>query len=75
MKINNYFGIDDDVLIIEQPTDVYPVLDWLQSRMIENEESVKGSKNKDKFAKASNFLSELMDLAEQRGFGSHEDIP
>lgn len=67
-------GAEGDCIIIKQPTDIYVLLDWCQSRMIENQESEKGSVNVEKWDKAINYLSKLMEKVEEDGFGSQEDI-
>jgi hypothetical protein len=74
MKIEHFYGIDGDTITITQPTDIYVLLDWCQSRMIEEGQEATGSVNKAKWAKASDFLDGLMTQAEEAGFGSHEDI-
>lgn len=74
MKSISYIGIEGETIVINQPTDIYPLLDWCQSRMIENQEKAKGIANLDKWQKAINYLSELMDDAESKGFGNFNDI-
>jgi hypothetical protein len=74
MKNIGYSGIEGDALVIEQPTDIYPLLDWCQSRMIENQEKAKGTKNIEKWEKSINYLNELMDDAESKGFGNMDDV-
>ena len=74
MKENYYGGAEGAEIIIEQPTDIYILLDWCQSRMVELEENTNGSINKEKFAKAASFLSKLMDLTEKEGFGDEETL-
>lgn len=74
MKNILYSGIEGDVLVIDKPTDIYPLLDWRHSRMIENQEKAIGTKNIEKWEKAINYLSELMKDAECKGFGNMEDV-
>jgi len=74
MKQLNYVGAEGECIVITQPTDIYPLLDWCQSRMLENQEKSKGEINFEKWEKAINYLSELMSQAEEDGFGSHEDV-
>lgn len=35
MECLRYVGTDGDTIIIEKPTDLYPMLDWIQSRMMD----------------------------------------
>ena len=74
MKIIGYVGAEADCIIIQQPTDIYPLLDWCQSRMMENQENTKGSVNIEKWQKAINYISKLMELVEKDGFGNQDDI-
>jgi hypothetical protein len=74
MKCIGYVGAEGDCIVIEQPTDIYPLLDWCQSRMIENQENTKGSVNVEKWQKAIDYLSKLMEQVEADGFGSFDDV-
>ena len=74
MKCIGYVGAESDCIVIEQPTDIYPLLDWWQSRMIDNQENTKGSVNVDKWQKAIDYLSKLMKQVETDGFGSFDDV-
>ena len=74
MKQISYVGAESDCIVITQPTDIYPLLDWAQSRMIDNQEKEKGSVNVEKWEKAIRFLSKLMEQAEENGFGNYESI-
>lgn len=74
MKVIGYSGAEGDCIVIQQPTDIYPLLDWCQSRMIENQEKAKGSINIEKWQKAIDYLADLMDEVEEAGFGSIEDV-
>jgi hypothetical protein len=74
MKIISYIGAESETIVIEQPTDIYPLLDWCQSKMIELQENAKGSVNVEKWEKASNYLSKLMEQVEKDGFGNQDDI-
>ena len=74
MKQINYLGAEGECIVITQPTDIYPLLDWCQSRMIENQEKAKGSINVDKWQKAIDYLSKLMEQVEQDGFGDMDDV-
>ena len=70
MKCIGYVGVEGDCVVIQQPTDIYPLLDWCQSRMMDNQEECNGTKNKEKWQKAIDYLSELMEQVERDGFGS-----
>lgn len=72
MIITNYVGIDEEVITIEKAEDLYCFLNWLQNQMMDfvNKEHPE----KEKFSHCAKFLSELMNLCEQRGFGNEEDL-
>lgn len=74
MKCIGYSGIEGYAIVIEQPTDIYPLLDWCQSRMIENQENARGSINIEKWQKAIDYLSKIMEQVEEDGFGNYEDV-
>jgi len=74
MKQIGYVGAEGECIVITQPTDIYAILDWTQSRMIDNQETEVGSKNIEKWQKAIDYISDLMDKVEADGFGSYEDI-
>jgi len=74
MKAISYVGTEGECIVIQQPTDIYPLLDWCQSRMIDNKENTKGSVNIEKWEKAIHYLSKLMEQVEKDGFGSYEDV-
>ena len=69
MKLIQYVGIDEPVMVIEKETDLYPALDFIQSKMIELEED-----GNEKAGECASFISHLMYKAEQEGFGNHEDV-
>jgi hypothetical protein len=71
MKQLNYVGAEGECIVITQPTDIYPLLDWCQSRMLEKQLE---EDDFEKWEEAINYLSELMSQAEEDGFGSHEDV-
>ncbi len=70
MKINYYVGTDGPSILITQPTDIYTLLDWALGEFVEKSESAKGSKNVEKWEKASDFICELMELTDEKGFGN-----
>lgn len=74
MKQIDYIGAEGTCIEIEQPTDIYPLLDWCQSRMMDNQEAVKGTVNKEKWQNAIDYLDKLMQQVEKDGFGNASDI-
>jgi hypothetical protein len=74
MKCINYLGAEGDCIVIQQPTDIYPLLDWCHSRMIENQQEEKGSVNVGKWQKAIDYLSTIMVKCEADGFGNFDDV-
>ena len=69
MKLIMYVGVDEPVMVIEKETDLYPALDFIQTKMIELEEG--GNENA---GKCANFINVLMDEAEKKGFGNCDDV-
>ncbi len=64
MKIIGYVGTEGDCIVIQRKQDLYPLLDWFQTQLMDlgaEEEAV-------------NYISELMELAESKGLGSYDDI-
>ncbi len=74
MKITSYVGSEGECIVIQQPTDIYPLLDWCQTKMMDNQENAKGSVNVKKWENAIMYLSKLMVQVEKDGFGSQDDI-
>ena len=74
MKNEDFVGVDGDTLTITQPTDIYPLLDWCQSAMMEKEDEAQGTKNKEKWNKAIEYLNTLLIQVEKAGFGNQEDV-
>ena len=74
MKILNYVDGEGESIVIQQPTDIYPLLNWCQDKMIEKQRVAKGTVNIEKWEKAINFLGELLETVEDAGFGSLDDI-
>ena len=54
---------------MKKETDLYPALDFIQTKMVELEEQ--GNEKAGKYAK---FISKLMDMAENEGFGNFDDV-
>jgi hypothetical protein len=69
MRLETYVGIDQPVITIERAEDLYPALDYIQTKMIELAEN--GDKKADQCA---NFIQKLMKQSEEAGFGSWDDI-
>jgi hypothetical protein len=76
MRIINYVGAEGHTIIIEKPTDLFPLLDWIQSEMMEflDDEDKEHTDEFKEFERCANFISKLMDQAESDGFGSYDDI-
>lgn len=74
MKQIRYVGAEGECIVIQQPTDIYALLDWCQSRMIDKQEEARGSRNVEKWEKAIVYLSKLMEQVEEDGFGGQDDI-
>lgn len=63
-----------EAIVIEQPTDIYPALDWLHSQMCERMELAKATRNVQKWERAAAHLSKLMDITEDAGFGNMDNV-
>ena len=74
MRVTGYIGIDEPVVQIEQPTDIYALLNHYHSVMVEKSENAKGSKNVEKWEKAADFMVELMEEVEKQGWGNDESL-
>ncbi len=74
MKLINYVGSESECIVIQQPTDIYPLLDWCHSKMMDKQDECIGSINIDKWQKAIDYLAELMDKVSLDGFGNPDDI-
>lgn len=74
MKVIGYSGTEGYCIVIQQPTDIYALLDWCQSEMIEKQEVAKGTVNIEKWQKAIDYLSKLMEQSEKDGFGNQDDV-
>ena len=64
MKIISYVGAEGLNIVIERPQDLYPLLDLFQAQIMglgANNEQV-------------NEISKFMELAEQKGLGSFDDV-
>ena len=69
MKLINYVGLDEPVITIEKETDLYPALDFIQTKMLELEEN-----GNERAGKCADFIDKLMKMVEEEGFGNHEDV-
>lgn len=64
MKIENYSGIDSDSIEIQRPQDLFPLLDWFHTKIMDL-----GASEEQLMA-----VSKMMDMAEQNGLGTWDDI-
>lgn len=64
MKIRSYVGIDEDVITIEKKEDLYPLLDWFQTKII----NLGGSDDD------LQDIQKVIELAEELNLGSIDDI-
>ena len=64
MRIINYVGADGDTIVIESPKDLYPLLDWFHTKIIDL-----GSSTED-----LQKVSKIMDLVSAEGLGDFDDI-
>lgn len=69
MKLISYVGIEESTIFIEKATDLYPALDYIQTKMVELSEE--GEPNT---SECADFISTLMKQAEESGFGNYEDV-
>lgn len=73
MKQVSYIGAESDTIVINRTTDLYPLIDWAQSRMIDCQENAKGS-DKDKWQRSIDYCSKLMQQIEKDDMGSFDDV-
>jgi hypothetical protein len=64
MKIIGYAGIDEAAIVIQRKQDLYPLLDWFQTQLMDL-----GAEDS-----AIQYLSSLMEKVEADGYGSYDDI-
>ena len=64
MKIISYVGEEGVNIVIERPQDLYPLLDWFQTQLMDL-----GAANEQ-----VNEISKFMELAEEKGLGSFDDV-
>lgn len=64
MQIISYVGAEGVNIVIEKPQDLYPLLDWFQTQIMDL-----GATNEQ-----VNEISRFMELAEEKGFGSFDDV-
>lgn len=64
MKIISYVGIEGEAIVIERAQDLYPLLDWFQTQLID-----RGAEQR-----YIEIVSRLMDQAEKHGMGNYDDI-
>ena len=64
MKIIGYVGTEGDCIVIQRPQDLYPLLDWFQTQIIDL-----GANQEDVTA-----INDFMRMAEEKGLGSYDDV-
>ena len=64
MQIISYVGAEGVNIVIERPQDLYPLLDWFQTQIMDL-----GATNEQ-----VNEISKFMELAEEKGLGSFDDV-
>ena len=72
MKLIGYSGIEGVAIVIQRPSDLYPLLDWFQSEMMDIVNSE--APNSGEAEVCANFCTELMERAEEAGFGTFDEI-
>lgn len=64
MKIISYADAEGDCIVIEKAQDLYPLLDWFHSRLLDLESP----------EEQISEVSKIMEIAEEKGLGSFEDV-
>lgn len=64
MKIISYAGAEGENIVIQRPQDLYPLLDWFQTQIMDL-----GANDID-----VQRVSELMKVAEDYGLGNYDDV-
>ncbi len=72
MRAISYVGCKGECIVIEKPEDLYPMLDWIQSRMMDFVND--NHEDKERFEKCSIFLTQLMNETESAGFGDYNEV-
>ena len=72
MKVINYVGCEGPCIVIQRPTDLYALIDWFHTQMVEISEG--NSASSIEADSCAIFCSELMDEVELNGFGSPDDV-
>lgn len=70
MQITQYDSATE--ITIERVTDIYPLLNWANSELMDKINS--GLDVNGEFLEAANKVSKLMDIAESMGLGSMDDV-
>lgn len=75
MKVKHYVGAEGDCIVINSPRDLYPLLDWLQSEMLELAENEYVNTDEQKvYEGVADYISDLMDKVEGDNYGNFADI-
>jgi hypothetical protein len=64
MIITSYVGIDEQVITIQRKEDLYPLLDWFQTKIMDLGATDAELKS----------VQEIIDIAEKKGFGNYDDV-
>lgn len=64
--------MDGPEITIERPTDLYALLDWAQSQMLELSETKEA--DSEKCNACAEFITLLMGQTENAGFGNMDDV-
>jgi hypothetical protein len=64
MKIINYIGADGECIVIQRPQDLYPLLDWFHTQLMDL-----GATETD-----VSYVSKLIDKVEADGYGNFDDV-
>jgi hypothetical protein len=72
MKIISYSGTEGDSIVIQRPSDLYVLIDWFHSEMMDRVN--KSEDPNGDFEKCAIYCSRMMDQIERDGFGSLDDV-
>ena len=74
MIIKNYVGAEGECIVIQKPTDLYPILHWTQSRMIDLTEDENNVSSIEELESCILFIGSLLAKTEIAGFGNYGDV-
>ncbi len=72
MKLEYFVGVSSPCSTIQRPTDLYPALDFIQSCMMDFVNN--GHPDAHNFEACSNLISQMMETAQNNGFGNMNDV-